>query len=811
MSDSSQSPASAVPSTAPSTATSPRAAFAMPEDALALATSLATQLAEAVSAEDDRAERSLLLHETAEVEDRVRADELTAAKNYLAAFNARPQFRPPLFGLIRLYTRRKSIGNLSKLLEALIKAAGNEREKSDAIVERGQLLEDRMNDPAGARAAYEEAIIVDDSNRNAWLALERTGLKDKDAALLHRSLLKLAEITQDSTRKSRLITEVAWDLAREGTEESLERAANLLQEAAALPLGRWRALVEMERFAERTGRAGDLVFALEGRAALAGSVAAGENFQGGSGSFAIARLQDAEEARQTAADLWARAARVRLASLDDAEGAVSAMEQALALKPEDTRFRTYAMQLADLAGDTAAAAKHAEWLLEKQAGDAASQASLHFRIAESKAAAEDMAGAGEALRRALAAFPESPATLGALVDQMVASGDGAGAAAEFERLAEREENKTRKSALYRTAAMFSLAIAGDVEAASERFKKAAQEDSTDAISRRALWLFLAPKAQGEDARALLAVVDELLALSPDADERVVLLLEKLRIERFELNTLGAAAETAQKLVDATDGDRHVIETALTLHAAQRAFVPAAKLAEQLAEKTEGDDRIAWMATAARFHQAAGDETRARAIALAMHKDVPADGYLATLAFRLALAAADAPGALDVLLRKTDASDDDDATRWLLMGAVLLANAGGREESRRALERAAERSPASPAVRSALLATTRWRSDGALRTKLAEAALDAPDAAEEEVALGVELVLSRLFLEHDVPAAMRALETVVAHAGSESVAVSLLHAIAIGSQRGPDAEETVAALQGLQRGACAMQLWSGWIV
>jgi predicted Zn-dependent protease/thioredoxin-like negative regulator of GroEL len=658
------------------------------------------------------------------------------------------------------------------------------------------LLEDRLDDQAGARGAYEEAIIVDDANRNAWLSLERVALREKDSALLHRSLLKLAELTQDPNRKARLLTEVAWDRAREGTEESLEQAAHLLQEAAGLPLGRWRALVEMERFAERTGRAGDLVFALEGRAALAGSVAAGEDFQGGSGSFAIARLQDAEEARQTAADLWARAARVRLGSLNDAEGAVSAMEQALALKPEDTRFRVYAMQLADLAGDTMAAAQHAAWLLEKNYGDPSTTASLHFRVAEAAAASDDMNAAGEALRKALAANGESPATLGALVDQMIAAGDGAGASAEFDRLAEGEENKSRKAALYRTSAMLSLAIAGDTDAASARFRKAAAEDPNDAISRRALLVLLATKAHGDEARVLLDVVDELLELTNDSDDRVVLLLEKLRLERFELNLADAAADTAQALVDATEGDRHAIETALTLRAAQKAFAPAAKLAEQLAEKSDENERSVWIATAARFHQAAGDEARARQLAFGMHKEAPSDPYLATMAFKLALAANDAAGALDVLLRKTDAAEDESATRWLLMGAVLLANAGGREESRRALERAAERSPASAAVRAALLATTRWRADGALRTRLAEAAIESPDAAEEEVALGVELVLSKIFLEHDIPAAMRALETVVAKAQSESMAVSLLNAIALGSQRGPDAEETVAALQGI---------------
>lgn len=768
----------------------------MSEEALSLARSIATQLAEAVTAEDDRAEKSLLLHETAELEERVRNDELTAAKNYLAAFNARPQFRPPLFALIRLYTRRKSVTNLAKLLEALIKAAPTESEKSNAIVERGSLLEDRLEDAAGARGAYEEAVVVDDLNRNAWIALERIALKEHDGALLHRALLKLAELTNDPNRKARLLTEVASDLAREGSPEALDEASHLLQEAAEQPLGRWRALIELERFAERTNRPQDLVFALEGRASLAASVASGESFQGGSGSFAISRLQDAEEARQTAADLWARAARVRLGSSNDAEGAVSAMEQALVLKPDDTRFRVYAMQIADLAGETAAAAVHAGWLLARGYGDPPTVASLHFRLAEACAAQGDMTGAGLELRKSLAVQPNSPATLGALVDQMMAAGDGVAAAAEFERLANVEESKVRKAALFRTAAMLSLAIAADPEAATRRFREASLQDPTDVVSRRALIGLLSPRAQGDDGRPLLETIDEMLELSPDDDERVVLLLEKLRIERFELKLQDVAAETAEALAEATPGDRFALETALSLRAAQKAYGAAARIAERLAEASAGDERTTYTATAARLHQAAGDEVRARSLALGLNKQEPADPYLATLCFRFALSAGDPSGALDVLLRKTDVSDDGPATRWLLMGAVLLANAGAKEASRRALERAAERSPASPAVRAALLATTHWRGDGALRTKLAEAAIASPDAGDEEVALGVELVLAKIFLEHDLSAAMDALDPVVALAGSESLVVSLVNAIVLGSQRGPDAEETVNALKGM---------------
>src|SRR5438876_11544473 len=61
--------------------------------------------------------KALLLHELGVLGDRG-GDDMSAARDYLAAFNADPQFREPLEGLVRLLQRRKSAKNLGKLLEA---------------------------------------------------------------------------------------------------------------------------------------------------------------------------------------------------------------------------------------------------------------------------------------------------------------------------------------------------------------------------------------------------------------------------------------------------------------------------------------------------------------------------------------------------------------------------------------------------------------------------------------------------------------------------------------------------------------------
>jgi len=74
------------------------------------------------AAATDPQQKALLLHELGVVEERA-GDEMGAAREFLASFNSHAQFREPLEGLVRLLERRKSVKNLPKLLDALLRAA----------------------------------------------------------------------------------------------------------------------------------------------------------------------------------------------------------------------------------------------------------------------------------------------------------------------------------------------------------------------------------------------------------------------------------------------------------------------------------------------------------------------------------------------------------------------------------------------------------------------------------------------------------------------------------------------------------------
>jgi hypothetical protein len=784
-----------------------RSLFPLPDSLVSRMQEIAHVLADELGVAESRELKAMLQHEVAEVDERVRGDEPAAARGYLTAFNTRPSFRAPLDALIRLYTRRKSTANLTKLYETLVKAAPTPRDRGDALVLRGELYEDALGDAAQAKQSYESAVAVDPNHRVAWINLERMALRSGDATSALRALERLAELTRDPARRSRLLIELAAEQARVGTPGALEESARRLHEAAALPLGRWRALLELERFGEQHGRPEDVIFALESRAALAQEVAEGEAFQGGSGAFSVSRLLDAEQASVDAAELWTRTARMRFAALADAGGAEAAMERALNLRPSDARVQFAAMSLYDQMGEIEGAARHAAWLLAHDFGDASLRASLHFRQAESAALQGDIGAAASSLRAALAQDPGSAAARGALVEQTLAGGDGFEVVREFDELAESSPPGVGRAALHRASAALSLALRADVEGALSRFRKAGDEDPGDLVSRRASVMLLARAAATassvEEAaglhRARVAAMDALLPHAADDDERASLLIERFYALRYDLADLRGAAETAERLVAATGGARWAAESAATLWVAAGSPAAASRWAENLAEREDlGDDDAAqWRAAAARLAWAGGDELRARALAVVAHERTPGDDYAAALALSLSAASRDGAQVLEIARSRARAGEGEAGARWLVLAAALLSRLGDEERVREALDEASGLHPASALVRAAARSLTRWRGDAPLRAKLAEAALTEGAPNEEDLAGALELALLRAFVDHDVPTAAEVADRAAATpVGGGAPASLLLLALLRGARDGADAPGTAEALQAL---------------
>ncbi|WP_394820499.1 tetratricopeptide repeat protein [Pendulispora albinea] len=202
-----------------------------------------------VAATEDRARQARLLGEIGDLLERA-GDEPGAARDYLAAFNADPMFREPLEALVRLMERRRSLKNLGRVIDALVRASVTPEEKTRALIMRAAFLEDVAGDLKGTKEALREATelaAADVESVGAWLALELVAAKGGDPEARRQALSERAHRPSDPTWQGLLLIDLAKMLA-EAREHTAALAA--LEEARARGAGAtYLAAVAAERLA----------------------------------------------------------------------------------------------------------------------------------------------------------------------------------------------------------------------------------------------------------------------------------------------------------------------------------------------------------------------------------------------------------------------------------------------------------------------------------------------------------------------------------------------------------------------------------
>ncbi|WP_437734932.1 tetratricopeptide repeat protein [Sorangium sp. So ce1335] len=365
-----------------------------PEGQVESMTALIARLRAEQGDQPERQLQALLLHELGALEEAL-GEEPTAARDYLAAFNADPQFREPLEALVRILTRRKSIKNLGKLLDALTRAAATPEERARAFWERAAYLQDHEQNLAAAKEALEEAALSNPEDATPWLELELIAAKEGDLAGRMRAIEARAELATDPTWKGLLFIELA-DLA--AATENVERAYELLDAAAALEgKARFRSQLALEAIARREEDLGALARALEGQAELIADAidddASGE-------ANGVPRYMRKPE---FAADAWLRAA--ELTQRAGTGGFASLLERAAERLPQSALLARARIAALEAAGEAEAAASLAKQEIARGASGPGA-AALWLRIAEAAALASDREAALAALRSALAADPQ---------------------------------------------------------------------------------------------------------------------------------------------------------------------------------------------------------------------------------------------------------------------------------------------------------------------------------------------------------------------------------------------------------------------
>lgn len=641
------------------------------------------------AAQHDKSIQAILLHECGVLEE-LSGEEPTAARDYLAAFNADPQFREPLEALVRILSRRKSVKNLGKLLDALTRAASTPEERARAFWERAAYLQTHEQNIAGAKDLLEEAITGSPEDPALWLELELCAAKLGDNAARMRALEARAELATDPTWKTLLFIDLAELCAAAG---DTQRAYELLGAASALDgRARFRTQVVLEQVAAKEDNLEALARALEGQADLIE-----EAIEDG------ARGDDTGVPRymrrpEYAADAWFRAAAIHRRQ-GDTKGATAMIERAGERLPQSSVITRARLAALESAGDVEGAAALARAELGRGAvGPGA--AALWLRVGDAAALQKDREGSLEALRNALQFDPDSIPARALEVDALSDGKDPAGLAASFEAMAGAFSAETSKGRAFVLAAYVWGAQAGDANAARAALAKAAQcgvPPTTVARLGRTL------AALREDAAWYEEATRSLLAAGVDAGEQPGLWFELGRSQLLRGDDASAGAAFAALASSEAEGSWAWLGRALGAYAlglrgpSGEEGQPKLRSPEAIEElaKVETDPMMAralWAVAALRSARA-GDVERARARLRELHQASPDDQVVAIFLADLERRAGDPAAAAATLAACAGQSDDADLAAALhLEAGLLLARTGDRARAVEAFEAARGSAP-----------------------------------------------------------------------------------------------------------------------
>jgi Tfp pilus assembly protein PilF len=681
--------------------------------------------------QQDATQRAALAYEMGALTESRLGDSTQALDYYRDAAELDANFRPPLFALRRLLRDARDYDELVRVLAKIVNASSNPAERAAALVELGCLLEDQLADPAGAKGAFERALLADPGCLAGTLMLERSLLAQNHLAEAHALSVRRARHTLDPKLRAALACEAADGLAARG---AIDTAIELLLSTLALPGRHLSTLLMLSQLARLHDRPAIAAHACEDLGAMLAAFASGQT---GPDPMELAtRYPDVASAARAAAFYYREAGRL-YAKLDDgAADAVLAYERALACTRNDVLLLLEYGAVCEAADDLNGARASIRELLPH--ADARRAAALHFQLAELAEREGEPADALERLQAARALAPDAPVVSAVLEDRLLDAGDFATLSGVLDERARRLSGADRSCALLRAA--LSADRANDASRALALYDEAASVLADKTPVLRELYgaaLRFAAVATLRDAGAKLLFCD----LEP---------AERSAVMRASYESALAERDvpSAQTLLRAA-----LQEPACQLWAAHSAWVVAAsnadrdllalahgKLAE-LAERAEdGELAAAHLAAQSRALIRLGDDAQAvtrlrRALEL-----VPTHAYAVALLEDCLLVRGEAGEAVQLL--RDAASAERDTRRGesaLLQAAVAAENAGRLDLARSSYDEAAERDPLAFAPLWARLRFAERSGDAALRLSALralaarETALERPASAQLELA------------------------------------------------------------------------------
>ncbi|MEM9187658.1 MAG: hypothetical protein AAGF12_00680 [Myxococcota bacterium] len=620
-----------------------------------------------LQAEDDPNRKAMLHFEVGRVLERGFRSDAKAVREYLAAYNLWPEFRPPLDALINIFERRRSFQNLAKLYDAEAKAATSDRERAAAILSRAELSADQLDAPDDADRLIDEALTADPGSRAAALMREDRSRRQGDAAGVAEALEGRIANAGDPGLRALLLTELALDREAAG---DIAGALEGFKRAVAEPAARSRTLEHMERIARKHAAAAELTQSLEGRGRLALAAASGEEQGQRSAVVSTRVLTDAESSRHLASSLFYEGARLRMHELGDPEGAIESLDQAIDVRPNDLLLHQERMLAYELAADHDGAAREARYLIDSGVGKRFA-ASLHFRLAETAQANQDFDQASTELSAALAADPGSAATAAMLEDLLIDRGDAVGQVESLEKHAETAEGEAQSRLLWQAAHIASSEL-GDFDRASVLFRAAVATSDHPTPIRREFYGAALNHGRLDEARIAL---DALLEADIDEPERATLLREKYEILRYAFDDTAGADAHLRACLDEPVAASWALETARLSAASHGDWALLQKAHRALADRAQGELAAAHLSAAARAALRADDDDGAVALLRSALEHSPGHGYAVALLEELLQARGEAKEVVALLREAADsqAGHEEAVLRLLLAGAAAEAS------------------------------------------------------------------------------------------------------------------------------------------
>jgi len=724
----SHSPTTTPPPEAP--AASSRMLQPRSADAVAAVEETVRRLRAELAAATDPSRQARLLADVADLEESV-GDQPGAAREYLAAHNADPDFHEPLEGLVRLLEKRRSLKNLGKLIESLARAATSPAEKARALTMRaafeadvnGHLGEAKSN----ARAATEIDGAPAAERATAWLMLEVLAGRTGDAATRQEALRERTKYASDLAWRALLLVDCARLAEAVG---EVDVALSRLEEARVLESeATWTATVLLEQILrDHPGVVGteEARVRSETHAAVLEALARLVHDAGVDGARGDA-LGVPQWVRQPArvVDAWMGAAEAnkRAGQFDRAAAALDgALSLVAGLGAEEAPLAEAALanariRVAEQTGDTALAAQLAEKRLatEKDGGLAAA---LAMRVAEQAATQGDAPRALEALSRAIGSDPGCLPARALELDMLADGGEKGAFAAQLESFAGHLATDEARGRAFLLSAYVWAVRASDVASAK-------------AALGQAVTFGVAPATAARMGRTLASITGDsawydeatkrLIGAAGAEDEAISLHLELFRLRRARGDAEGAAsalrdmaaAPKAAWLASILEAYLPPAEATGEPRSADelKASSDRARAAVERLVSLEGDPDLArGLAIVAAMRAQAGDDVHAARARLRDLADRdPADPMVVAYLGDLDRRAGDHSAAARLASDAAAASADSELSAALRLEAALELWAGGDRKA--ALEEMEVASVAAPEAAMTALGWASWGTDG----------------------------------------------------------------------------------------------------